>query len=144
MRALDYFINTAADLQHSLGHRHPRQPGAEDRYQEAPRQCAGHGMRFRLATLESAQAHYRQRRHHRQDLRPGEIHHHLTGVSPLTESGISPTTQTCMNQVRHNQPGPPRSACASSEEPGAAIPHAGICEGGVEQSASLPQSARYT
>jgi hypothetical protein len=25
------------------------------------------------------------------------------------------------------------------EEPGAVIPHAGICEGGVEQSASLPQ-----
>jgi hypothetical protein len=24
------------------------------------------------------------------------------------------------------------------EEPGAVIPHAGICEGGVEQSASLP------
>ena len=28
-----------------------------------------------------------------------------------------------------------------SEEPGAVIPHAGICEGGVGQPASLPQSA---
>ncbi len=24
-----------------------------------------------------------------------------------------------------------RSACASSEEPGAVVPHAGICEGGA-------------
>jgi hypothetical protein len=28
----------------------------------------------------------------------------------------------------------------SSEEPGAVVPHAGICEGGIEQSMSLPQS----
>ncbi len=31
---------------------------------------------------------------------------------------------------------------SSPEEPGAVVPHAGICEGGVEQSASLPQSIK--
>jgi hypothetical protein len=60
----------------------------------------------------------------------------------MSKSGIAPTARTCMNRVRQNQPGPPRFIWASSEEPGAAIPHAGICEGGVEQSASLPQSAK--
>jgi len=34
-----------------------------------------------------------------------------------------------MNQLRQNQQGPPCPACASSEEPGAVVPHAGICEG---------------
>ena len=48
----------------------------------------------------------------------------------MTQSGIAPSAQTCMSQVRHNQPGPPRPICASSEEPGAVVPHAGICEGG--------------
>jgi hypothetical protein len=46
------------------------------------------------------------------------------------------------DQVLQNQPGPPRSICASSEEPGAVVADAGICEGGVEQSASLPQWLR--
>ena len=32
--------------------------------------------------------------------------------------------------------------CAFPEEPGAGNPHAGICEGGAGQPASLPQSAR--
>jgi hypothetical protein len=59
----------------------------------------------------------------------------------IPKSGVAPAARTCMNQVRQNQPGPPRSACASSEEPVAVVPHAGICEGGVGQSASLPQSA---
>jgi len=33
-----------------------------------------------------------------------------------------------------------RTGCASTEEPGAVVPHAGICEGGAGQPASLPQS----
>ena len=40
------------------------------------------------------------------------------------------TTQTKMPAL-HARP---------SEEPGAGIPHAGICEGGAGQPASLPQS----
>jgi hypothetical protein len=35
-----------------------------------------------------------------------------------------------------------RTDCASPEEPGAVIPHAGICEGGAGQPASLPQCAK--
>jgi hypothetical protein len=35
-----------------------------------------------------------------------------------------------------------RTGCASTEEPGAVVPHAGICEGGAGQPASLPQSPK--
>jgi hypothetical protein len=59
----------------------------------------------------------------------------------IPESNIAPIAQTCMNDCQQHQSGLSRSACASSEEPGAVVPHAGICGGRCRAIVSLPQSA---
>lgn len=45
-----------------------------------------------------------------------------------------------MNRIENFQSIHALCSARLSEEPSAVVPHAGICEGGVEQSASLPQS----
>ena len=68
-------LHPAADFRHPLRHRHPRQPGTQDRQERPPGQRARLRLRFRLAAAQRAQAHGAAR--HRQDLRPGKEHHHL-------------------------------------------------------------------
>jgi hypothetical protein len=58
----------------------------------------------------------------------------------IHESSVAPTAQTCMKSISTNQSGPPRSVCASSEEPGAVIAPAGICEGGASGKTGVPTS----
>jgi RNA-directed DNA polymerase len=61
---------------------------------------------------------------------PGRGNPSRRSLAPPGKTGMIPSNPTT---------GKPRSACASSEEPSAAIPHAGICEGGAGRPASLPQ-----
>jgi type I restriction enzyme M protein len=61
----------------ALGHRHPGQPGAQDRAEEAAGERARLCLRLRLTAAQRPKAPEERKRHHRQNLRAGKEHHHL-------------------------------------------------------------------
>jgi len=63
-----------------------------------------------------------------------------TRVWYVSANGDELDEQSCMIMSRQNPNTRHVPHARPSEEPGAVIPHAGICEGGVRQLASLPQS----